>query len=91
MSAEAQAQQERESREQCEAALEARKAMPAAERERIEALADSLKQHFLCNHCKGLLLEPWLVKDCGHLYCFRCLHSMVYDMKARSDFLPPDL
>jgi hypothetical protein len=87
LSAEAQALQLKESTEHCQAALDARNEMGTADRRQIDELADSLRPSFLCNWCKGLLLEPWLVKDCGHLYCFRCLHSMVYENKVRCRFL----
>lgn len=83
MSAEAKALQLKESTEQCQAVLQARRAMQPEEAQQVESLADTLRPSFLCNSCKGLLLEPWTVKDCGHLYCFRCLHSMVYEQQVR--------
>ena len=83
ITAEDQAQAVKESQAQCQAVKRARDEMTASDRAQLDAVADSLRPHFLCNHCKNLLLEPWLVKDCGHSYCFRCLHSMVYDTKVR--------
>jgi hypothetical protein len=82
MTADAKDQLLKESSEQCQAVLDARQAMTASDSERVENLAEILLPSFLCNACKGLLLEPWLVKDCGHLFCFRCLHSMVYEQQV---------
>jgi hypothetical protein len=75
--------QEKESRELCVAALQARQAMPEEDQRKMEDLAAKLRPYLLCNLCKNLLLEPWLIKDCGHLYCFRCLHSIVYEHQVR--------
>ena len=83
MSAEAKALQLKESTEQCQAVLQARRQMQAEDAQQVEGLANMLRPSFLCNACKNLLLEPWTVKDCGHLYCFRCLHSLVYEQQVR--------
>lgn len=83
MTAEAKDQLLKESTQQCRTVLDARRAMTASDSKRLEELAESLLPSFLCNACKGLLLEPWLVKDCGHLFCFRCLHSMVYEQQVQ--------
>lgn len=76
--------QEKESREQCERALRARESMSDHDKLEMEELANKLRPYCTCNLCKGILLEPWLMKDCGHLYCFRCLHSIVYERKVSS-------
>jgi hypothetical protein len=84
LSDEARVQLTKESTAQYQAALHAREAMTAADRTQLDSLAASLRPHFLCNQCGGLLVEPWLVKDCGHHYCFHCLHAMVYEKKVSS-------
>lgn len=75
--------QEKESRQQCERQLAARQAMSESDKTKIEELGAKLRPFLTCNLCKNLLLEPWLVKDCGHMFCFRCLHSIVYEKQVR--------
>jgi Zinc finger, C3HC4 type (RING finger) len=75
--------QEKESRQQCERQLAARQAMSDSDNKRLEELGEQLRPYCTCNLCKSILLEPWLIKDCGHLYCFRCLHSIVYEKQVR--------
>lgn len=74
--------QEKESREQCERALRTREGMSDHDKLEMDELAEKLRPYCTCNFCKGILIEPWLIKDCGHLYCFRCLHSIVYERKV---------
>lgn len=83
LTAEARAQILKESTQQCQAVLDARDAMLPDDRKQVDAMAERLRSGFSCNSCAGVLLEPWLVKDCGHLFCFRCLHGLVYDHKVR--------
>lgn len=79
--------QEKESKEQCERALRARASMSEHDKLEMTELATKLWPYCTCNLCKGILLEPWLMKDCGHLYCFRCLHSIVYERRVSSESL----
>lgn len=75
--------QEKESRQQCERQLAARQAMSDTDKRKVEELGAELQPFCTCNLCKNILVEPWLIKDCGHLFCFRCLHSIVYEKQVR--------
>ena len=72
--------QEKESRQACERQLAARQAMSETDKRKVAELGAQLQPYCICNLCKNILVEPWLVKDCGHLFCFRCLHSIVYEL-----------
>lgn len=55
----------------------AREEMAPADREKIESVRDALGPYLHCSHCQLVMLEPWLVKDCGHLFCYNCLDFLV--------------
>ena len=56
---------------------DARAAMADEDRLQCESAAALLRPNFCCSHCHDVFLEPWIVKDCGHLYCYECLYNLV--------------
>lgn len=57
--------------------LTVRQNMAPEDREKIEAVRKSLEPYLKCSHCHQIMLEPWIVKDCGHLFCYNCLDFLV--------------